>query len=49
MIKEFSARDLTELRNKANNLNLTKDNIITILYVQSEYKIIYDDGRNNQL
>ena len=48
MIKEFAAKDLAELKQKANTLKLRKEDIITILYVQSEYKLIYDD-RKSQL
>ncbi len=48
MIKEFAAKDLAELKKKANSLKLCKEDIVAILYVQSEYKLIYDD-RKDQL
>lgn len=41
--------NLAVLLKRANAIKLTKDNIIEILYVQSEYKLIYDDGKDSQL
>lgn len=42
MIQEFGANDSNELVKKAQEKGLTKKDIIAIVWVNKEYKVIYD-------